>query len=132
MKRVTGIGGIFLQAKDAPALQAWYQRHLGIDVDLVRTVLLIAVGAAVGATVGAAGVIAFVGLLVPFIVVRVTGPLHRHLLVASVGGGALFVAAADLLARLAIQPIELPVGLVTAALGGPVFLWLLTRPSHDV
>jgi iron complex transport system permease protein len=102
-------------------------RHLGIDVDLVRTVILIAVGAAVGATVGAAGVIAFVGLLVPFVVIRFTGPLHRHLLVASLAGGALFVAAADLVARLAIQPIEIPVGLVTAAVGGPVFLWLLTR-----
>ncbi|HET9202924.1 MAG TPA: iron ABC transporter permease [Acidimicrobiia bacterium] len=102
-------------------------RHLGIDVDLVRTVILIAVGAAVGATVGAAGVIAFVGLLVPFVVIRFTGPLHRHLLVVSLAGGALFVAASDLVARLAIQPIEIPVGLVTAAVGGPVFLWLLTR-----
>ena len=102
-------------------------RHLGIDVDLMRTIVLIAVGAAVGATVGAAGVIAFVGLLVPFIVIRFTGPIHRHLLVLSLGGGAVFVAAADLVARLAIQPIEIPVGLVTAAVGGPVFLWLLTR-----
>jgi len=102
-------------------------RHLGIDVDLMRTVILIAIGAAVGATVGAAGVIAFVGLLVPFIVIRFTGPLHRHLLVVSLAGGALFVAAADMVARLAIQPIEIPVGLVTAAVGGPVFLWLLTR-----
>lgn len=102
-------------------------RHLGIDVDLVRTILLIAVGAAVGATVGAAGVIAFVGLLVPFVVIRFTGPLHRHLFVVSLAGGALFVATADLVARLAIQPIEIPVGLVTAAVGGPVFLWLLTR-----
>ena len=102
-------------------------RHLGIDVDLVRTVILIAVGAAVGATVGAVGVIAFVGLLVPFIVIRFTGPLHRHLLLAALASGALFVVASDLVARLAIQPIEIPVGLVTAAIGGPVFLWLLTR-----
>lgn len=102
-------------------------RHLGIDVDLMRTVILIAVGAAVGATVGAAGVIAFVGLLVPFLVIRFTGPLHRHLLVVSLAGGALFVAVSDLVARLAIQPIEIPVGLVTAAVGGPAFLWLLTR-----
>lgn len=102
-------------------------RHLGIDVDLVRTVILVAVGGAVGATVGAAGVVAFVGLLVPFVVIRFSGPLHRHLLVSVVAFGALFVAAADLVARLAIQPIEIPVGLVTAAVGGPVFLWLLTR-----
>jgi iron complex transport system permease protein len=102
-------------------------RHLGIDVDLVRTVILIAVGVAVGATVGAVGVIAFVGLLVPFIVIRFTGPLHRHLLVAVLAFGALFVIAADLVARLVIQPIEIPVGLVTAAIGGPIFLWLLAR-----
>jgi iron complex transport system permease protein len=102
-------------------------RHLGIDVDLVRTVLLIGAGAAVGATVGAVGVIAFVGLLIPSLLRPFTGPLHRHLLWATLAWGALFVAAADLLARLAFEPIEIPVGLVTAALGGPVFLWLLTR-----
>jgi iron complex transport system permease protein len=102
-------------------------RHLGIDVDLVRTVLLIGAGAAVGATVGAVGVIAFVGLLIPSLLRPFTGPLHRHLLWATIAWGALFVAAADLLARLAFEPIEIPVGLVTAAFGGPVFLWLLTR-----
>lgn len=102
-------------------------RHLGIDVGLVQTVLLIASGAAVGATVGAAGVIAFVGLLVPFVVRRVTGPRHRYLLPAAMGGGAIFVAASDVVARLVIEPIEIPVGLVTAVLGGPLFLYLLTR-----
>ncbi len=102
-------------------------RHLGVDVDLVRTVLLIAVGGAVGATVGAVGVVAFVGLLVPFVVRRMTGPSHRYLLVAALGAGALFVGASDLVARLALEPVEIPVGLVTASVGGPVFLWLLTR-----
>ncbi|MFQ5968031.1 MAG: FecCD family ABC transporter permease [Acidimicrobiia bacterium] len=102
-------------------------RHLGIDVDLVRTVLLIAAGAAVGATVGAVGIVAFVGLLVPFLVRRVTGPSHRYLLPAALAGGAFFLVTADLVARLALEPVEIPVGLVTAAVGGPVFLWLLTR-----
>ncbi len=102
-------------------------RHLGVDVDLVRTVLLIAAGIAVGATVGAVGVIAFVGLLVPFVVRRWTGPAHRYLLPAALAAGALFLAAADLVARLALEPTEIPVGLVTAAVGGPLFLWLLTR-----
>ncbi len=102
-------------------------RHLGVDVELVRTVLLLAAGAAVGATVGAVGVVGFVGLLVPFVVRRMSGPSHRHLLPAAMAGGALFVVAADLVARLAIEPVEIPVGLVTAAAGGPVFLWLLSR-----
>ena len=106
-------------------------RSLGVDVDLVRTILLIAVGAGVGATVGAAGVIAFVGLLVPFAVAPFTGPLHRHLLAVAMVGGALFVVGSDLVARLAIEPIEIPVGLVTSAVGGPVFLWLLTRGRDD-
>ncbi|GMQ86749.1 MAG: iron ABC transporter permease [Acidimicrobiia bacterium] len=115
---------------DVMALGEADARHLGIDVDLVRTVLLIAAGAAVGATVGAVGVVAFVGLLVPFVIRRLTGPSHRYLLVAALASGALFVAAADLVARLAIEPVEIPVGLVTAAIGGPVFLWLLTRRDN--
>ncbi len=105
-------------------------RHLGMDVDLVQTVILVAVGSAVGAAVGAAGVVAFVGLLIPFLIIRLTGPLHRHLLAGSLGGGAVFLVASDLVARLAIEPVEIPVGLVTAAVGGPVFLWLITRRRY--
>lgn len=106
-------------------------RHLGIDVDLVRTVLLITSGAAVGATVGAVGVVAFVGLLVPFVMRRLIGPQHRHILPAAMVAGAFFVVAADVAARMVIEPIEVPVGLVTAVVGGPIFIWLLTR-NEDV
>jgi iron complex transport system permease protein len=102
-------------------------RGLGVDVDLVRSVLLITAGAAVGATVGVVGVVTFVGLLVPWVVTRFTGPLGRPLLVGSLFTGAWFLLASDLVARMLIQPIEIPVGLITAALGGPMFLWLLTR-----
>ena len=102
-------------------------RHLGIDVHLVRTVHSDRGRRSSGGDRGSRGVIAFVGLLVPFVIVRFTGPVHRHLLAAVLSSGALFVIASDLVARLAIQPIEIPVGLVTAAIGGPVFLWLLSR-----
>ena len=102
-------------------------RHLGVDTDIVTTMVMIASGAAVGATVGVAGVIAFVGLLIPFIARTLVGHEHRHLLPASMIGGAIFVALADLAARTLIEPVELPVGLLTAAVGGPVFLWLLGR-----
>jgi iron complex transport system permease protein len=139
--RALGTATAFLVITGAVLLLSWRvldvmslgeanARHLGIDVDLVRTVLLIASGAAVGATVGAVGVVAFVGLLVPFVARGFTGPSHRHLMPAALGGGALFVAISDLVARLALEPVEIPVGLVTAAVGGPVFLWLLTRPRH--
>lgn len=116
---------------DVLALGEADARHLGIDVDLTRTVLLIASGAAVGATVGAVGVVAFVGLLVPFVIRRTAGPRHRYLLSTAIGAGACFLAASDLAARLVIEPIEIPVGLVTAVTGGPAFIWLLTR-SRDV
>lgn len=105
-------------------------RHLGVDTKMVTTLVLIGSGAAVGATVGAVGVVSFVGLLVPFLMRPVVGHLHRHLLPASMLAGGVFVVLADLAARLVLEPVEIPVGLVTAAVGGPVFLWLLTRRRH--
>jgi len=104
--------------------------HLGVDTALVLTSLLVASGVAVGATVGAVGVIAFVGLLVPFLVRMATGPAHRRLLPAAMVAGALFVVAADLVARTMLAPVEAPLGLVTAAFGGPLFLWLVSRRSR--
>jgi len=106
-------------------------RHLGVDTDLVMTVALIGCGAAVGVTVGVAGVVAFVGLLIPFLMRAIVGPRHRHLLVASMIGGGVFVVLADLLARTVLSPVEIPVGLITAVVGGPVFLWLLSRKDRN-
>lgn len=102
-------------------------RHLGVDVDIATTMLSLAVGLVVGATVGAVGVIGFVGLLVPHIGRRLVGAQHAHLLMASAVGGAVFVAGSDVLARTVVMPVEIPVGLLTAAIGGPFFIWLLSR-----
>jgi iron complex transport system permease protein len=96
---------------------------------MVSTVLLIVVGVIVGATVGAVGVVVFVGLLVPFVMRPITGPIHGKLLVGSAVGGALFLSSSDLASRMVISPIEVPVGLVTSVVGGPMFLWLLARRS---
>jgi iron complex transport system permease protein len=104
--------------------EAW---HLGVDVDLATSILFIVVGAAVGVTVGAVGVVVFVGLLVPFLMRRLVGPIHRHLIPAAVLGGGLFLICADLVARVLIEPVEIPVGLVTAVIGGPLFLWQVSR-----
>ncbi len=100
---------------------------LGVRVDrLVRTVVvLVAVG--VGAGVAIAGIIGFVGLVVPHLVRMVAGPDHRGLLpIAALAGGCLLLLA-DLVARTVVVPAELPIGLVTSAVGGPFFLWLLLR-----
>ena len=112
---------------DLFALGPTEARHLGVDTAFVTTMVLIGCGAAAGATVGAVGVVSFVGLLVPFAVRPFVGHAHRHVLPASMLAGGLFVVLADLIARVVLEPVEIPVGLVTAAVGGPVFLWLLSR-----
>ncbi|MGD2042252.1 MAG: iron ABC transporter permease [Acidimicrobiia bacterium] len=124
-----GVGALFGLARTLDLLALGHREaaHLGVDVDLFTTILLIVVGATVGATVGVAGVVVFVGLLIPRVIRPVTGPFHRHMLLGSLVGGAGFVALSDLVSRLAIEPVELPVGLVTSVVGGPLFLWLVSR-----
>jgi iron complex transport system permease protein len=126
---VVGVGALFGLGRTLDLLVLGHREasHLGVDVDLFTTILLIVVGATVGATVGVAGVVVFVGLLIPRVIRPVTGPFHRHLLVGCLIAGAGFLALSDLIARLAIEPIELPVGLVTSVVGGPLFLWLVSR-----
>ena len=81
----------------------------------------------VGAAVAAAGLIGFIGLVVPHLVRQVAGPDHRVLLPASLLAGASLLLFADLIARMALAPAELPIGIVTAFLGAPFFLYLLVR-----
>lgn len=100
---------------------------LGLPVRPVRTVLLLLAAVLAGAAVSLAGIIGFVGLIVPHFVRRLTGEKLLPLLLASAFGGAAFVAACDTLARTAFAPFELPVGVVLSFLGVPVFLWQLMR-----
>jgi len=129
---LVGLGGAILvsaaRTLDLMALGESEARHLGVDVDSVTTLLLIATGTVVGATVGGVGVIGFVGLLVPHLARFLTGPTHRPLITASLAAGGILVVLADLSSRTVLAPIEIPVGLVTALLGGPFFLWLI-RPA---
>ncbi len=105
---------------------------LGVHVERDRGLVFLAASAATGAAVALAGMVGFVGLVVPHLVRRVVGPDHRLLLPASVLFGAAFLVLADALARLAFLPLgtEPPVGAVTAFLGGPFFLWLLRRNAR--
>lgn len=101
--------------------------HLGLDAKRFKMVVLAVASLLTAAAVAVAGLIGFVGLMVPHMVRLVIGPDHRVLLPASFLGGAIVLVVADLLARVVIAPIELPVGIVTALLGGPFFVWLLVR-----
>jgi iron complex transport system permease protein len=105
--------------------------HLGVDLTRLKRRLVFATAAGVGAAVSIAGGIGFVGLVVPHLVRQTLGPDHRWLLPASALLGATLLLAADLLARTLATPAELPVGVVTAALGAPVFFSLLRRGRRD-
>ena len=102
-------------------------RYLGIPVDAVKWVIIILVALGVGAGVAVSGMIGFVGLVVPHLIRLWLGPNHRTLLPASGLLGAILLILADLLARTLLLPAELPIGIVTAVLGGPFFLYLLLR-----
>lgn len=102
-------------------------KHLGIQVQSLKRRLILLTAAGVGVTVSLAGMIGFVGLLVPHLCRMLVGPNHRHLLPISMIGGALLMLMADILARTVIAPLDMPVGIVTALIGSPFFIWLLTR-----
>jgi iron complex transport system permease protein len=100
---------------------------LGVDTERTKRVVFLAASMLTGAAVAFAGIIGFVGLLVPHAVRAVAGNDQRVLLPASALVGAALLAAADALSRAALAPSELPIGAVTAAVGAPLFAWLLLR-----
>ncbi len=102
-------------------------RHVGVDVERLRMLAIVVVAALTAAAVAFAGIIAFVGLVVPHLVRMVTGPAHRVLLPASALGGAALLLTADLAARTMVPYADLPIGMLTSLVGGPFFFWLLRR-----
>jgi iron complex transport system permease protein len=102
-------------------------RHLGLDTERLRFALVTLAALITGAGVAVAGIIGFVGLITPHVVRLLAGPDHRVLLPASGLAGAVLLLLADLVARTAVVPRELPLGVVTALAGGPFFLWLVQR-----
>jgi len=101
--------------------------HLGVDVPAVRRWILAGTALMIGASVSVSGLIGFVGLIVPHVLRLWIGSDHRTLVPASALAGAVFLVVADTLARIVLAPTELPVGALTALVGGPVFLVLLRR-----
>ncbi|MFB8353414.1 FecCD family ABC transporter permease [Streptomyces niveus] len=101
--------------------------HLGVDVERLRVVLVVVVALLTAAAVAVAGIITFVGLLVPHLLRMANGPGHRFLVPGSALAGALVLVAGDLAARTVAAPAELPLGVLTALFGSPFFFWLLRR-----
>ncbi|GAA3661111.1 FecCD family ABC transporter permease [Microbacterium marinilacus] len=103
---------------------------VGIDVARMRLVLFIVTSLLVGVVVAVSGAIGFIGLVVPHAARMVVGSDHRWVLPVSALAGGLLLVVVDIAARLIIAPSELPVGLLTAAIGAPFFLWMLRRQSR--
>ncbi|MEH7012271.1 iron ABC transporter permease [Neobacillus niacini] len=101
--------------------------HIGVDVKKGKTFILIGASLLTGAAVAVSGSIGFVGLVIPHLVRLVTGPNHRHVLPLSMLIGGAFLILADLMSRTIIAPKELPIGVITALIGAPVFALLLIR-----
>ncbi|MBO1284690.1 iron ABC transporter permease [Streptomyces sampsonii] len=118
---------LYARQLDLLALGERPARHLGVDVERLRIVLVLVVALLTAAAVAVAGIITFVGLLVPHLLRMAAGPGHRFLVPGSALGGALVLVAADLAARTVAAPAELPLGVLTALFGSPFFFWLLRR-----
>ncbi|MFF3651692.1 FecCD family ABC transporter permease [Streptomyces sp. NPDC002181] len=105
-------------------------RTLGLDTGRFRAAVFVLTSLVIGVLVAYSGAIGFVGLMVPHAARMVVGAGHRALLPVAALGGAVFLTLADLLARTAAAPEEIPVGVVTALVGGPFFLWMLRRSTR--
>lgn len=101
--------------------------HMGLPVERIKNIAIFAVSAATGAAVAISGGIGFIGIVVPHLLRLATGPDHRGLLINSGLLGGSLLLGADMIARVIVAPAELPIGIVTAVLGAPVFLWILLR-----
>lgn len=102
-------------------------QYLGVEVERVKKTLFIASSLVVGAAVAVSGVIGFVGLIIPHVVRLLVGPDHRVLLPVATFTGGVFLVLCDTLARTAIAPTEIPVGVITALMGAPFFIYLLVH-----
>ena len=101
--------------------------RLGVDVQKLKYTIILTCAASVGASVALSGMIGFVGLIVPHLTRLLGGVNHNYVLPGSALMGAALMIIADLIARVIIQPAELPIGLITSAIGSPFFLWLIFK-----
>jgi len=132
---VTTIGGTLLSLRFAKQLNALMigeeeATYLGVNVNRLKWIILSINVVIVAVATAFTGVISFVGLIVPHILRMIGGADNRYLIIGSALLGATILSLADLVARLALRPAELPIGIVTSAVGVPIFLTLLRRRQY--
>jgi iron complex transport system permease protein len=130
------LGFVVLSAYAKPlnlfALGERQAAHLGVNVERTKMIVLVTASMLTAASVSVAGVVGFVGLIVPHLVRLLVGPDYRLLLPLSALGGAVYVVLADMIARTLLSPTEIPIGVVTAFLGAPFFMFLLQKHKRSL
>lgn len=131
---IIGLGLLALSGHPLNVLQFGEEqaRQMGLNVDRAKVFIVIVASLTTAVAVAFSGVIGFIGLIVPHLFRLLWGPDYRHLIPMSILGGAAALLLADIGARLLIAPQSLPVGIVTAMIGAPFFLWILRRAKREV
>lgn len=122
----------YRNALNAFALGEKSAYFIGVDTKRVKFVVLLCSTAMVGATVAFSGIIGFVGLVIPHILRLVIGPNHRALMPLSALAGALLICLADLVSRTLINPIEIPIGIITSIIGAPILLIIILKQKRNL
>lgn len=130
---VLGLAAATLQARDLDLIQQGEETaaSFGVDVEAAKRFLVLSAAILTGASVAVAGMIGFVGLVVPHAVRLLIGPSNQALIPASAFAGAAFLILCDLAARTIHPPVEIRLGVITALIGGPLFIALLMRRYHE-
>lgn len=125
---------IYYYARDLNAMMLGdnHALNLGIEVSRVRLYVLIASALVTAAAVSFVGIIGFVGLVIPHMVRLIVGPDHRILIPASILAGASFLVICDILSQIVLYPASLPIGILTALIGAPYFIYLLRRRRREI
>jgi len=124
-----GIAGIYVFSQDLNAISIGEEEaiHLGIEVESVKKILILITSLITASLVCLCGIIGFVGLMIPHMMRLVVGPNHKILIPATCLAAGIFMVACDTLSRVILPPIEIPIGVITAIIGAPAFMFLLKR-----
>jgi len=126
---LAGVAVIYIFSQDLNAISIGEEEalHLGVNIEIIKRVLIIVTSLITASVVCICGIIGFVGLMIPHMMRLVVGPNHKILIPATCLAAAIFMVVCDTLSRTLFPPLEIPIGVITAILGAPVFIFLLKR-----
>ncbi len=128
----SGIATVYIFSQDLNAISIGEEEaiHLGIDIEMVKKILILLTSLITASLVSVCGIIGFVGLIIPHLVRLIVGPNHKILIPFTCLAAAIFMVVCDTLSRIIFPPLEIPIGVITAILGAPTFIILLKRSQR--